>query len=220
LISPSAYLVEALAPYGFKVHVIPNYIDLDNYPFRLRAGIGPNLLWMRTYHSLYNPAMAIKVLAQLQRTHPEVRLTMAGQDKGLLPETQALAAELGVADRVRFAGFLDLAGKQRAFAAHDIFLNTNRVDNMPVSVVEAAAFGLPIVATAVGGVPYLLAHEATGLLVEDGDIDGMARAVLRLLGDPELVRRLSFNGRQLAQRSSWPEVLPLWEHAWRDAMRD
>ena len=61
---------------------------------------------------------------------------------------------------------------------------------MPVSVIEAAAFGLPIVATKVGGIPYLLEHEKNALLVDSEDVDGMVSAVKRLLFNRELTRTL------------------------------
>ena len=122
----------------------------------------------------------------------------------------ALAQERGLGDAVRFPGFLDAAAKAREFAAHDIFLNTNRVDNMPVSVVEAAAFGLPIVATAVGGIPHLLRDGETGLLVPDGDAAALSGAVRRLLEQPALAGRLSANGRRLAESCGWEQVRRQW----------
>ena len=78
--------------------------------------------------------------------------------------------------------------------------------------------GLPNVATNVGGIPDLLSHEETALLVPDGDEEAMVRAVLRLLSEPDLVARLSSNGRQLAQKSSWDNVRPLWEAVFRQVM--
>jgi glycosyltransferase involved in cell wall biosynthesis len=136
---------------------------------------------------------------------------MAGQDKGFEGEVRRLAGELGVAPAVRFAGFLDRDAKAREGDAADIYINTNRIDNMPVAVVEACAMGLPVVATAVGGVPDLLTDGETGLLVPDDDAAAMTAAILRLLEDPALAERLSRNGRRLAERSSWPEVRRQWE---------
>jgi len=100
--------------------------------------------------------------------------------------------------------------------AADIFINTNRIDNMPVAVVEACAMGLPVVATAVGGVPDLLKDGETGLLVPDDDDKMMAEAIKRLLDDAELAGRLSANGRLLAERSSWEQVRPRWEELFAD----
>ncbi len=219
VVTPSGFLAHAFHGRGLPVTVIPNVLDLDAYPYRPRRQLEPRLLWMRTFHDVYHPELAVDTLARLLPAHPAATLTMAGQDKGLLPAVQALAARYGLAQQVRFAGFLDLAGKQREFASHDVFLNTNRVDNMPVSVVEAAAFGLPVVATAVGGIPYLLSQGETGLLVDAEDAGGMAAAVDHLLRDPLLAARLSRNGRALAERSAWPNVRTRWEQLFDEVLR-
>jgi glycosyltransferase involved in cell wall biosynthesis len=118
---------------------------------------------------------------------------------------------MGLDGAVRFAGFLDSEGKRREFAEHDIFLNTNRVDNAPVSVLEAAAFGLPVVSTNVGGIPHLLRNGDEALLVPEGDAEALASSVRRLLDEPGLAARLSTAGREVAERSSWARVRPLWE---------
>lgn len=137
---------------------------------------------------------------------------MAGQEKGLLDSVKSLAAQYDLLGSIRFAGFLETSGKQREFLAHDIYLHTNRIDNMPVSVVEAAAFGLPVVATEVGGIPYLLKDEHTALFVANEDVRGMANAVIRLIEEPGLCNKLSENGRKLAELCSWENVKPEWEN--------
>ncbi|MFQ5421268.1 MAG: glycosyltransferase family 4 protein [Anaerolineae bacterium] len=216
IVSPSGYLADATRQLGFAVRVIPNLISLDRYPYCHRAVVQPRLLWMRTFHDIYHPEMAVETLDYLRDAYPQAMLTMAGQEKGKLEAVKALVRQKGLAERVRFAGFLDMRGKQQAFAQHDIYLNTNRVDNMPVSVVEAAAFGLPIVATAVGGIPHLLTHEQTALFVPDGDAVGMAAAVHRLLAERGLAGRLSENGRLLAESCSWPQVKQQWGQVFQE----
>ena len=215
---PSAYLQRALAEHGLESRMIPNVIRAGAYPSRLRRELAPRLLWMRTFHPLYNPALAVRTLAGLRRTRPDATLVMAGQEKGIGDEVRALARELGVSDATRFAGFLDLDGKAREFAAADVFLNTNDIDNTPVSVIEACAAGLPVVATRVGGLADLLDDGETGLLVPPGDADAMTAAVDRLLSDPDLAERLSRQGAELAARCRWDQVLPLWEQAFADAV--
>ena len=101
--------------------------------------------------------------------------------------------------------------KIREGSSADIFLNTNRIDNTPVSVIEAGAFGLPVVATNVGGIADLVSDGETALLVPDNDDEAMAAAVLRLLTSPNLAEKLSANGRALAERFSWENVRPQWE---------
>jgi glycosyltransferase involved in cell wall biosynthesis len=154
--------------------------------------------------------MAVQVLKSLAPEYSSARLTLAGQDKGMLQTLKTQVEAEGLEGCIRFVGFLDMPGKQKEFAAHDIFLNTNHVDNMPVSVLEASAFGLPVVATAVGGIPSMLIQDETALLVQDGDVVGMAEAVKRLLTEDGLAARLSINGRRLAETCSWPEVKKQW----------
>src|SRR2546425_347689 len=179
---------------------------------------GPRLFWMRSFHRVYNPLMAIRVLERLRASHPEATLVMGGQDKGMQAETRGLAASLGLSDRVRFPGFLDTEAKAREGKAADIFINTSHVDNMPVAVIEAGALGLPVVSTTVGGIADLLTEGETALLTPDDDVEAMAGAVRRLLADPDLSARLSANGRQLAERSAWERVRGLWEELFSEVL--
>ena len=210
VVAPSGYLAELAEEHGRRARIIPNVLEIERYPFKPRADVTPRLLWMRTFHRIYNPSLAIETVALLREAGLSPTLTMAGQDKGLGDETRRLAEARGLDGSIRFPGFLDTAGKQREFADHDIFLNTNRIDNMPVTVLEAAAFGLPVVATRVGGIPHLLQDGQTGLLVADDSPREMATAVRRLLDSPELARTLSGGGRSLAESCSWPRVYERW----------
>jgi glycosyltransferase involved in cell wall biosynthesis len=211
VVSPSPYLAQAFRQMGIDVHVIPNVIKLEDYPYRHRDHVQPRLLWMRTFESGYNPELAIRVLSHLKELGVEATLTMGGQDRGRLGAVQNLAQTMGVADQVRFVGFMNNQAKQREFSDHDIYLSTTRVDNTPVSVVEAAAFGLPIIATAVGGIPYMLQDGETALLVNDDDVVGMSEAVIRLVHTPSLASRLSEKGRELACAYDWVNVRQEWE---------
>jgi glycosyltransferase involved in cell wall biosynthesis len=174
---------------------------------------------MRAFHDIYNPALAVDVLESVKRKHPQATLVMAGVDKGLEPEIKKLVLEKGLQEAVTFPGFLDHEAKIREFSRADIFLNTNRVDNMPVAVVEAAAMGLPVVATCVGGIPDLIRNGEEGLLVPDNDVLGMADAVCSLIENPELAERLSRNGRLLAEKSAWERVRVEWENLFAEVLQ-
>lgn len=221
-VAPSEFLAGFFRGWGFDVRVVPNVVDIGRYAFQHRpavAEMGPRLLWMRTFHDLYNPFLALETLADLHRTHAGATLTLAGQDRGLLRPTEELAGRLGLGTAVRFAGFLNAEGKAREFPRHDVFLNTNRVDNTPVSVIEAAAYGLPVVATRVGGIAHLLRDGETGLLVPDGDATAMAGAVRRLLNEPGLAGHLSAEGRRLAESCAWESVRDRWNDVFREVLR-
>lgn len=190
--------------------IIPNTIVLDRYDYRDRAALAPRMLWMRTFQDTYNPEMAVHALFEVRKKHPDATLTMAGQDRGLLDATKSLVRDLSLESVVKFAGFLDPEAKRTAFNSHDIFLHTNRVDNTPVSVIEAAAAGLGIVATRVGGIPHLLDDGTNALLVEDEDANAMAASVDQLLTVPELAPMLTTNARSVAEQCSWPVVRDAW----------
>jgi glycosyltransferase involved in cell wall biosynthesis len=218
IVCPSPFLARSLASHGFRCQIIPNVLDLPVYPFRLRRQLTPRLFWMRAFHPAYNPEMALRVLARVRKVIPEATLVMAGPDKGTRDNVRRLSHDLGLDAAVNFPGYLNMAAKVREGDAADIFINTNHVDNMPVSILEACAMGLPVVTTNVGGIPDLLDDGETGILVYDNDDQAMAEWILRLLRNPELAARISANGRTLAERSSWEQVRPQWERLFSDVM--
>jgi glycosyltransferase involved in cell wall biosynthesis len=211
-VCPSGYLYEKLKPLMPDMHLIPNAIDVSKYPLNLRHPVGVRLLWLRAFHRIYNPMMAPAVLARLLETMPQAQLTMVGPDKGdgSYEATRRAATGLGVLDRIRFAGPVPKESVAQVLSEHDIFLNTTNVDNTPVSVIEAMACGLPVVSTNVGGIPYLLEHGKTALLVQPGNVKEMAAAVTRLVTEPNLAAQLRANGRKLAESFDWEVVLPQW----------
>lgn len=211
IITPSTFLLSAIEHYGFDAAVIPNLLPLEQYDYRQRQQVEPKLFWMRTFYDYYNPEMAIEVIQRVVRRYPNATLTMAGQDKGLLDPMKAMVRNAGLEANVRFPGFLSGDTKRKEFCSHDIFLNTTRIDNMPICLLEAGASGLPIVSTNVGGIPHLVRHEESALLVPSGDVEEMTRSVFRLLDDSSLAARLSLQGRKLAEQCDTVAVIPLWE---------
>ena len=211
VIAPSPYLQQAFRRLRPDIGVLPNAIDLRAYPCRVREQARPRLVWLRSFHQIYNPVMAIEVLARVRDRHRDATLTMYGPDKdGTLALCRERAAGLGVADAVRFGGVVPKEQVGRALAEADIFLNTTNIDNTPVSVIEAMACGLCVVSTDAGGAPFLVRDGREALLVRTGDADGMAEAVLRLLEDAPLCRRLSAAAAEKARQFGWDSILPQW----------
>lgn len=216
IVTPSTFLQEALSLHGFQSQVIPNMLDMEKYPFCLREQVRPRLLWMRTFYEYCHPELAVEVVERLSARYEDALLTMSGQDKGLLEHTKQLVEKRGLQDKVRFPGFLNDEAKQREFGTHDIYINTNRIDNMPVAVIEARAFGLPVVAMSVGGIPHLIKDGQTGLLTPFGDAQAMADAISRLIDEPQLAKHISGHARKSAEKSAWNEVFPLWDSVYRN----
>lgn len=210
---PSRYLQAALQPYRNDLLLIPNALDVSKYPFIERSDPQPTLVWLRAFHEIYHPEMAIEVPERLQDEFPQVQLTMTGPDKGdgSLQKTQALVGQFHLQDRVSFPGATSKSDVPARLNEGDIFLNTTNFDNTPISVMEAMACGLCIVSTNVGGLPYLLEDSIDALLVPPNDPDAMAVAVKRILTEPGLAEKLSANARKKAEQFDWSKILPQWE---------
>jgi glycosyltransferase involved in cell wall biosynthesis len=170
-------------------------------------------VWLRTFHSLYNPLLAAKVLAELVPSFPDAQLLMLGpaKDESVLQRFNQLATDLGVADRIQIAGGIPKSDVSNWLNQGDIFLNTTNVDNTPVSVMEAMACGLCVVSTSVGGISHLLENGHDALLVPANNPEEMAAAVRRLLSEPLLSQQLSKNGRKKVDAFDWSVLLPQWE---------
>jgi glycosyltransferase involved in cell wall biosynthesis len=208
----SRYLVEAVATIRSDVEVIPNPIETEVYTYSERIRPTPRIVWLRSFHRIYEPVLAIRVLARLAAGRDDAWLTMIGPDKdGSLALARAEARKLGVLSRVDFVGGVPKSDVPRLLAQSDIFLNTSTIDNTPVSVLEAMATGLLVVSTSVGGMAYLIDSGKDGILVEPGDAAAMEAAVKRYLAEPAFAARVSRNARAKAERFGWNPVLSRWE---------
>lgn len=180
-VAPSNYLLSAFLEQGYRNTIyIPNTINLKKYNHKVRTKLEPRLLWVRKIAPIYNPHMALDVVSLLRTDYPNIQLTMVG------PQMQELAEE--VKNRVEkeklpitFTGGLKKKEWIELSADFDLFINTTHFDNMPVSVMEAMALGLPVVSTNVGGLPYLIDDQVDGLLVNDNDAQAMANRIADLL---------------------------------------
>jgi glycosyltransferase involved in cell wall biosynthesis len=210
--APSAYLAEAMRGLRPDLETIPNGLDAGAYPYRLRDQPAPRLLWLRAFHEIYGPMVALETVARLLRTFPALHLTMIGPDKdGSQATVLAAARRLGLENRIECPGPVPKASVPACMERADVFLNTARIDNAPVSVIEAMAAGLCIVSTNVGGLSHLLRDEHEALLVPPSDPDAMAAAVTRILTQPGLAARLSANSRLRAESNDWAVVVPQWQ---------
>ena len=118
------------------------------------------------------------------------------------------------------AGRIDNAQIPALYAAADVMLNPSTVDNMPISILEAFASGVPVVSTDVGGVPFIAEDGRTALLVPARDPAQMAGAMLRILQDRPLAVRLAAAARDEVKQYAWPVVRQKWLAVYRRLARN
>ena len=207
LIVPSGFLVEVFAKHGLAARVVSNTLMLEDFRYSMREPLRARVLMARHLQPVYNIACGIRAFAKVAARIDDAQLTIAGAG----PERESLGQlcrELRVEQRVRFVGNIDNKSMQLLFEASHILLNTSRVDNQPVSILEAFASGLAVVSTAVGGIPYMVSHGEDGLLAPDNDDEALAAQMLELLRNPTLARALVEQGHRRALEYSWTSVYP------------
>lgn len=218
LVVPSAFLQEVFSRYHMCSHVLPNVVDLVLFrPSGDKPPAEPHLLVARNLEPLYDNASALRAFSRVRQRWPKATLTIAGTGPQA-NELHQLAAELGVSDAVHFVGRVERQAMATLLRRTSVALNPSLADNMPNSVLEALASGVPVVSTDVGGVPYMVEHARTALLVAPRDDKAMCDAVIRLLDDPALAQRLASAGLQAARRHGWDQIAPKLASLYRGAL--
>lgn len=149
------------------------------------------------------PQLTIAAFAQIAARFPEARLDIVGEGP-LLPLCKAVIKRYGLAHRVQLHGGLPhveivgLLAKAAVFVQHSVTAADGNSEGLPTAIVEAMLTALPVVATQHGGIPEAVADGETGLLVAEGDVDGMAAALVALLSDPARAQAMGRAGRERA----------------------
>lgn len=213
VICPSEYLLNYVDNfYKRSYKLIPNFIDIKNYPFKEReVGSSIRLLWVRSFHEIYNPQLAVDIVYDLKQKSLDVKLCMVGPDKdGSMKETIAYAEMKGVLNQIDFTGRMSKSDWISLSKDYDVFINTTNVDNTPVSVMEAMALGMIVISTNVGGMPYLFLDKSEGILVRPNDSRAFVNQILKLRDNEVYSRNVSRNARKKAEQWDWINVERLW----------
>jgi glycosyltransferase involved in cell wall biosynthesis len=185
LIAVSEAVADSVRDYATApIMVIPNGVDLDRFRPRPRvAGRRRRLVFVGRLIVNKGPDVALEAFLRIERAFPDVVLTVVG-DGPMRSRLEQIAKEKGVGARVEFLGSrTDVA---EILADGDLFVRPSLVEGMPLTVLEAMATGLAVVACDVGGVRELVSDGATGYLVPPGSPDAVASALTRLLSEDEL----------------------------------
>jgi len=209
-VSPSLYIKSEFEKRGYSnIVCIPNTIDIPSYSYKQRSYDTVNLLWVRSFSKIYNPLLAIKLLKALQDEGFKATLCMVGPEgDGSLQEAKDLAKALGV--EVTFTGKLSKKSWIQRSENYNIFINTTNFDNMPVSVMEAMALGLPIVSTNVGGMPFLIDNGHDGILVNPNDVNGFLKSIKWLVLHPKEANNMAQRTRTKAEQFDWKIIKKKW----------
>lgn len=210
IIVPSGFLEAVFSKRGFPTSIVPNIIDLSRFSVEKNSKVKsridfPNILVARNLELIYDNATALRAFSIVIKKLPTSRLTITGSGTEL-QTLENLVSELGLQDSVIFTGRVNNNEMAELYQNSDVMVNPSLVDNMPISVLEALASGVPVVSTNVGGVPYMVEHGKTALLVPVQDPSAMAEAILMILTNPDKAQQIRSAGLNVVQNYTWKKV--------------
>ena len=200
----SGFLAKVFDKYQIPYTIIPNIVELDANAFRERETIKPKFVSIRTLSPLYNIECIIKAFEIVKAKLPDARLTIVG-DGPSRQSLEQMAADNNIKD-VTFTGRVPNSDIYKYLDGSDVMLSSPRIDNMPVSILEAFNAGLLVISSNVGGVPYMIEDGQNGLLFESDSHKMLAEKMIEAIENPEKSKEMIQNAKSCVSDYSWEKV--------------
>ncbi|HEY2843976.1 MAG TPA: glycosyltransferase family 4 protein [Bryobacteraceae bacterium] len=205
LTAPSKFLADLIQErFRLPVTIVKNILDQSVFQYRRRTAIQPKVVVARHLEPIYGVESVLLAFRAIQHQFPDASLAIVGTGSEEA-RLRALAGQWQLGG-VSFLGHIDHRQMQRVYEGSDIFLNGSLVDNFPGALLEASAAGLVVVSTGAGGIPSMYEDGRNALLVEPGDWQALAAAVVRVLQSPALAQELIEGGGDLVGSCCWNKV--------------
>lgn len=202
----SGFLGQLFDKYRIPYTVIPNIIELDSSHYKERQTIKPNFISIRTLSPLYNIECILRAFKQVKLQIPEATLRIVGDGPSRASLEEMVKTE-NIKD-VTFVGRVDNKEIYDQLDQADILLSAPRIDNMPVSILEAFNAGLLVISSNVGGVPYMIKNGETGLLFESDNSIELAEQMLFSLSHVNNSLSMVINAHNTLKEYSYSKILP------------
>lgn len=205
LVAISEYLANEVQRYLNRprdIEIVPWGVDLDIFrPFdRKRNSKVVRVGFAKRLHELSGPDILLKAFQNARDTcERELELKIAGS--GPMEDTlKQEAIQMGLAGSIEWVGWLGTAEELRDFyRSIDLFVMPSRRESFGVSALEASATGLPVIASRFGGIPEIVIHGETGLLIEPNNVEGFGKAIISLVEDEDVRIEMGLRGRMKAE---------------------
>ncbi len=212
IVAPSPYLKNYFEKCGYRVTLIPNPIELENYPFFQRNTIRPSILGLRGFKSPYNSIMTLDAIRICRDRGKEIRLLLLGnKDEDDYQRINDFIKQYQLGDLVTISQKIPKSEWIKLSMDYDIMVSNPLIDNSPVSIIEGMALGMCVITTDVGGIPDFVSNNKQVLYVKSNDSKDLADKIFYLLENPEHAQVLSENGRARAEEFDWKELESLWK---------
>ena len=200
----SGFLKTVFDKFGIPSVVIPNIVEFEKDYYFEKNSISPKFISVRHLRDLYNIPCILRAFGHVQEQIPEAELVILGDgDKRGEFESYVVEHQL---KNVHFLGQVPNCEMGGYLQKSDIMLSAPKVDNMPVSLLEAFSAGLLVISSNVGGVPYMVEHGKTGLLFESDNDAEMAERMLWALSHQDECLQMIRNAKEEVKKYSWEVI--------------
>ncbi len=200
----SGFLEDVFKKYGIPCEVIPNIIEFEKDHYKKRERIKPIFVSVRTLEPLYNISCIIKAFEIVKKVREDALLYILS-DGSCRAELELLVLQGGIKD-VYFLGRVNNNEIYDYLDKADIFLSSPKIDNFPVSVLEAFNAGLLVISSNVGGVPYIVEDNKSGLLFESDNYKELADKMLFAVNNEDEVKAMIEAGKQTVDKYRWDTI--------------
>lgn len=202
----SGFLGKIFEEHHIPYEMIPNVLEFDQTRFRERITLSPNFISIRTLSPLYNIECLLRAFMKVKKAIPEATLTIVGDgpSRALL---ENMVREHQMKD-VSFMGRVDNTQIYEYLDKADIMVSTPRIDNMPMSLLEAFNAGLLVISSRVGGVPYMIEDGVNGVLFESDDDEKLAEQMCWAVTHPTETTHMIKNAHDSLDMYGWKQVGP------------
>ena len=198
-----------------KIAIIPNGINLQDFlkspikkEFKKRFHLKENvILFVGAIRKEKGLLDLFHAIPSIIKEFPQTSFVLIGKDWGFKKYLQQEGKRLGIENHINFLGVVNTLLLRESLSVCDIFVNPSAYESFGISLLEAMASGKPIVATNVGGIPYIVRNGKTGITVKHGDPEGLADAIKKLLSNSELRKQMGEKGLQLAKKYDWEKIV-------------
>lgn len=197
----------ALGAPAEKIYLNPYGIDIALFQPCDPSANPPNFISVGRFTPKKAPDLLIRAFHIVAQKYPEARLVMIGGDDGLLEICKSLVDQLSLKNNVHFAGILNsnqirtILGDSRAFVQHSVTAPDGDMEGTPVAILEASASGLPVISTKHAGIKDAVIHGETGLLVDEHDVEKMAKYMIQMIEHPEMAKEMGQKGRTYIEQN-------------------
>ncbi|QCR15188.1 glycosyltransferase family 4 protein [Methanosarcina mazei] len=199
------------------IDLIPNGITIDEYEFEGKDLIHPSLLYIGRLVKIKGIDILIRALPIIKMSYPDIKLFIAGSG-GQFNKINSIVKKMNLTENVVFLGNVFGLEKRHLIASTDILILPSRYEAFGIVLLEAMAFSKPVVASNVGGIPYIISNEETGLLFEVENVTELAEKVIKLLNDEHLRLKIGKAGKEKAKLFSWDKIADQTIKTYQDSM--